>query len=108
MLSQVGCGAGNTLFPLLAANPRAFGYACDFSPSAVRLVRAHAAYTQNRAYAFVADLTQPYALLAGMPRGAADVCTLVFVLSAISPEKMPQVCAPCLASWGAAFRACPL
>ena len=90
----MGCGAGNTLFPLLDANPSAFAYACDFSPSAVRLVRAHAAYARGRARAFVADITQPGALAGGVPGGAADVCTLVFVLSAISPEKMPQVCAP--------------
>ena len=89
---QVGCGAGNTLFPLLDANPDAFAYACDFSPSAVRLVRAHAAYSHGRAHAFVADITQPGALAGNVPNGAADVCTLVFVLSAISPEKMPQVC----------------
>ena len=103
----MGCGAGNTLFPLLDANPSAFAYACDFSPSAVRLVHAHAAYARGRARAFVADITQPGALAGGVPGGAADVCTLVFVLSAISPEKMPQVCAPWLASWGAQFLECP-
>lgn len=36
---QVGCGAGNTIFPLLATFPNIFIYACDFSPRAVDLVK---------------------------------------------------------------------
>jgi 2-polyprenyl-3-methyl-5-hydroxy-6-metoxy-1,4-benzoquinol methylase len=36
---EVGCGAGNTVYPLLEENPAAFVYACDFSPRAVDLVK---------------------------------------------------------------------
>lgn len=36
---QVGCGAGNTIFPLIATYPDIFVYACDFSPRAVDLVK---------------------------------------------------------------------
>lgn len=36
---QVGCGAGNTIFPLLATYPNLFAHACDFSPRAVDLVK---------------------------------------------------------------------
>lgn len=36
---QVGCGAGNTIFPLVATFPDIFVYACDFSPRAVSLVK---------------------------------------------------------------------
>lgn len=36
---QVGCGAGNTIFPLVATYPDIFVYACDFSPRAVNLVK---------------------------------------------------------------------
>lgn len=36
---QVGCGAGNTIFPLLATYPDLFVHACDFSPRAVNLVK---------------------------------------------------------------------
>lgn len=55
----MGCGAGNTVFPLLELNPGASIYACDFAPSAVGLVRAHPAYatTAGRVHAFVADIT---------------------------------------------------
>lgn len=36
---QVGCGAGNTIFPLLATYPNLIVHACDFSPRAVNLVK---------------------------------------------------------------------
>ena len=36
---QVGCGAGNTIFPLVATYPDIFVHACDFSPRAVDLVK---------------------------------------------------------------------
>ncbi|KAL0394188.1 UNVERIFIED_CONTAM: Conserved oligomeric Golgi complex subunit [Sesamum latifolium] len=36
---SVGCGAGNTIFPLLATYPYIFIHACDFSPRAVNLVK---------------------------------------------------------------------
>jgi len=38
---EIGCGAGNTLFPLLAANsdPNLFVYAADFSAEAVQVAR---------------------------------------------------------------------
>lgn len=58
---QVGCGAGNSVFPLLELNPRATLYACDFAPSAVEVVCSHPAYEAAaatlRLHAFVADIT---------------------------------------------------
>lgn len=36
---QVGCGAGNTIFPVIASYPDAFVYACDFSRRAIELVK---------------------------------------------------------------------
>lgn len=38
-MSQVGCGAGNTVFPLLDAFPYLFIHACDFSHNAISLVK---------------------------------------------------------------------
>lgn len=55
---QVGCGAGNTLFPLLELNPRIRAYACDFAPAAVDLVRGSPAFDASRVTAFVADISQ--------------------------------------------------
>ncbi|KAL3330228.1 hypothetical protein AABB24_034202 [Solanum stoloniferum] len=39
VILEVGCGAGNTIFPLLATIPNIFVHACDFSPRAVNLVK---------------------------------------------------------------------
>eukprot|EP00967_Tisochrysis_lutea_P155700 scaffold312230_cov21-Tisochrysis_lutea.AAC.1 len=44
---QVGCGAGNTLYPLLEVNPELRVYACDFAPAAVQLVKEHPAYASG-------------------------------------------------------------
>ncbi len=50
---QVGCGAGNTVFPILDLNPHIRVYACDFSHTAVEIVKAHPAYaTSGRVMAF--------------------------------------------------------
>lgn len=80
---------GNTLFPLLEINPEVTAYACDFSPRAVSMVQ-HALAAAGRVHAFVADLTQTV-LTDHMPAGSVDFCSLIFVLSAIDPSKMPQV-----------------
>lgn len=44
VLLEVGCGAGNTAFPALEANPELMVHACDFSPIAISIVRAHPQY----------------------------------------------------------------
>ena len=55
---QVGCGVGNTTFPLLEVNPSAQVYACDYAPTAIRLVKENPAYAASgRVHAFVADIT---------------------------------------------------
>eukprot|EP00250_Pteridium_aquilinum_P035714 c9855_g1_i1 orf=108-1802(+) len=90
VILEIGCGVGNTLFPLLETYPNLFVHACDFSPRAVNLVKAHKEYTEKRIHAFVCDVTSEDLTL-HIPVKSVDVATLVFCLSAISPEKMPQV-----------------
>ena len=87
---QAGCGVGNTVFPVLEANPEAVAYACDFSPHAVSLVQQHALHAAGRVHAFVADLTDA-TLTDSVPAGTVDFCCLIFVMSAIDPSRMPQV-----------------
>ncbi|KAF5748334.1 hypothetical protein HS088_TW04G00286 [Tripterygium wilfordii] len=84
---SVGCGAGNAIFPLIATYPEIFVHACDFSSRAVDLVKTHKDYTENRVNAFVCDLTIDD-LSRHISPSSIDVVTMIFVLSAVSPEKM--------------------
>ncbi|TXG68486.1 hypothetical protein EZV62_003421 [Acer yangbiense] len=42
VLFEVGCGAGNTIFPLVAAYHKLYVHACDTSPHAIELVKMKA------------------------------------------------------------------
>ncbi|KAG9157333.1 hypothetical protein Leryth_004974 [Lithospermum erythrorhizon] len=86
----VGCGAGNTIFPLLSTNPDIFAHACDFSPRAVNIVKMHKEFSTERVNAFVCDLAADD-LTQHISPSSVDVVTMIFVLSAVSPEKMPSV-----------------
>ncbi|XP_026665804.2 tRNA N(3)-methylcytidine methyltransferase METTL6 isoform X3 [Phoenix dactylifera] len=84
---EVGCGAGNTVFPLLVAFPDVFVHACDFSPLAIELVKEHGAFKLDRVNAFVCDVITDDLCKMIMP-GSVDVITMIFMLSAVSPMKM--------------------
>ncbi|XP_038610197.1 tRNA N(3)-methylcytidine methyltransferase METTL2A [Tachyglossus aculeatus] len=86
---EVGCGVGNTVFPILQTNndPGLFVYCCDFSTTAVDLVQANSEYDPSRCFAFVHDLCDEHKSYP-MPEGSLDIIILVFVLSAIDPNKM--------------------
>ncbi|XP_005070294.1 tRNA N(3)-methylcytidine methyltransferase METTL2A [Mesocricetus auratus] len=88
---EVGCGVGNTVFPILQTNnnPNLFVYCCDFSATAIELVKTNSEYDPSRCFAFVHDLCdedQSYP----MPKDSLDVIVLIFVLSAIVPDKMQK------------------
>ncbi|XP_074194040.1 tRNA N(3)-cytidine methyltransferase METTL8, mitochondrial isoform X4 [Rhinolophus sinicus] len=90
---EVGCGAGNSVFPILDTlqnAPESFLYCCDFSSGAVELVKSHSAYRAAQCCAFVHDVCDdglPYPF----PDGILDVILLVFVLSSIHPDRMQGV-----------------
>ncbi|KAM4622478.1 tRNA N(3)-cytidine methyltransferase METTL2A [Discoglossus pictus] len=91
-IMEVGCGVGNTVFPILKnnADPSLFVYCCDFSSTAVDLVKSNEHYDPSRCLAFVHDLADedaPYPV----PEQSLDVIVLIFVLSAIHPDKMQGV-----------------
>ncbi|KAI8039603.1 tRNA N(3)-methylcytidine methyltransferase METTL6 [Drosophila gunungcola] len=95
-LFEVGCGVGNLVFPLMEEqtneedNRRFHFYACDFSPRAVDFVRSNPLYDSSRITAFQCDITTQQ-VHEHIPSGSLDVCTLIFVLSAIHPQKFRDV-----------------
>ncbi|KAK8357997.1 hypothetical protein V6Z11_A05G455800 [Gossypium hirsutum] len=90
VLLEVGCGAGNTIFPLIAAYPELYVQACDISPHPVALVKSHAEFKEDRVNAFLCDVTVDN-LLEKINPSSVDVITLIFMLSAVSPHKMPSI-----------------
>ncbi|XP_077316270.1 tRNA N(3)-cytidine methyltransferase METTL2A isoform X1 [Lithobates pipiens] len=88
---EVGCGVGNTVFPILQTNndPGLFVYCCDFSSTAVELVKTNPQYDPSRCFAFVHDLSDEN-LQYPIPEESLDVIVLIFVLSAILPSKMQE------------------
>lgn len=98
-LFEVGCGVGNLVFPLLEeqtseegcfSNSRFFFYACDFSPRAVEFVRSNPLYDPSQISAFQCDITTQQ-VHDHIPPSSVDICTLIFVLSAIHPQKFKDV-----------------
>lgn len=87
---EVGCGVGNFMFPLLEEIFDVFFYACDFSPRAVQYVKENPVYDQSRCHAFCCDLTTDD-LTATISPGSLDLVSMIFVLSAIHPDKMVTV-----------------
>ncbi|KAF4026388.1 hypothetical protein G4228_018365, partial [Cervus hanglu yarkandensis] len=90
---EVGCGAGNSVFPILNTLqnvPEFFLYCCDFASGAVELVKSHASYRASQCCAFVHDVCD-HGLPYPFPDGTLDVILLVFVLSSIHPDRMQGV-----------------
>ncbi|KAI6649298.1 Methyltransferase-like protein 6 [Oopsacas minuta] len=89
-LLECGCGVGNLMFPLIQENSSLFVYACDISHVAVELVQKNEAYIDTKCNAFQCDLTVAGSLKKHI-KEKVTMATLVFVLSAISPDKMSTV-----------------
>lgn len=89
---EVGCGVGNTVFPILETNHHSnvFVYCCDFSSVAVSILQSNPAYDEKICKAFVWDITDGNADIP-LNKASLDIITLIFVLSAINPEKIPGV-----------------
>ncbi|XP_050196165.1 tRNA N(3)-methylcytidine methyltransferase METTL8, mitochondrial isoform X3 [Myiozetetes cayanensis] len=86
---EVGCGAGNSVFPILEVlcnTPGTFLYCCDFASGAVELVKSHSSYNSAWCSAFVHDVCDD-ALPYPFPDEILDVILLVFVLSTIHPDR---------------------
>jgi len=91
---EVGCGAGNAVFPLLSANknPDLHLFACDYSSQAIKVVQSNPLYASpptGTISASVWDLASPpeSPLPDGVTEGSVDIVVLIFVLSALHPSE---------------------
>ncbi|KAJ8103270.1 S-adenosyl-L-methionine-dependent methyltransferase [Lipomyces tetrasporus] len=87
---EVGCGAGNTLFPIFAANknPELKIVGVDFSHRAVELVRESPEFDPAYIATDVWDLADDSGILpAGLEENSVDFIILIFVFSALAPEQ---------------------
>ncbi|KAI1410950.1 methyltransferase [Hypoxylon sp. FL1857] len=88
---EVGAGAGNTAFPILAnnKNPKLKVHACDFSKKAVEVMRNHEEYNTDFMQADVWDAASEE-LPPGLEEGSVDVVLMIFIFSALSPRQWDQ------------------
>ncbi|XGW10342.1 hypothetical protein V3C99_012099 [Haemonchus contortus] len=88
---EVGCGVGNTSFPLLEwdTHHRMFLYSCDYSAVAVKVLKEHEKYDGSRISGFVWDITKD-APEAAPAKESLDFVVCIYVLSAIHPSMVRQ------------------
>ncbi|KAF4610696.1 hypothetical protein D9613_007109 [Agrocybe pediades] len=85
LITEVGCGAGNSVFPLLSANQNEQLQikAYDYSSHAVKLVQNNPLYTSppvGTISAAVWDATSPNGIPSDITPGTIDLIILVFML----------------------------
>lgn len=85
---ELGCGVGNTIFPLLKKFPNMIFYGFDISKEAISLFQKNELYSEDRIPLLsVCDLVKDP--IPSFP--SPDFSSLVFVLSALSPENHNMV-----------------
>ncbi|KOS18231.1 tRNA(Thr) (cytosine(32)-N(3))-methyltransferase [Escovopsis weberi] len=94
LVLEIGAGAGNTAFPVLARNKNSELkiHACDFSKTAVEVMRKHESYDPKHIQADVWDVAGEV-LPPDVEEGTVDVAIMIFIFSALSPKE-----------WGRAVR----
>lgn len=90
-LLEIGCGCGDFVLPLLESGCKFFIYCCDFSDKAIEVLKNNDLYKQKQniqVKAFVADVTVHGQLKQGLDSNEMDIVSMIFVLSAIDPNKV--------------------
>ena len=87
-LLDMGCGVGNSFYPLLTRLPNLYVNAFDFSKRAVNMSKTHPMYEKEKHRINVYDLDL---VKDDIPNKNNDYGILMFVLSAIKPEEHEKV-----------------
>ncbi|KXN68319.1 methyltransferase [Conidiobolus coronatus NRRL 28638] len=88
---ELGCGVGNTTFPLLEANPnpKFKVFTTDFSSTAIDVLKQHPLYDNDRCKAFVWDMTATE-LPEIIEPNSLDCILMIFAFSAVHPKNWKQ------------------
>ena len=88
---EVGCGVGNTIFPVLQVNKdrNFFIYGCDYSETAINIVKSHREYDSKRCHAFVHDITSSDQQFP-VADESLDFVVMIFVLSALQFSQVSE------------------
>lgn len=88
---EVGAGAGNTAFPIIANNnnPHLRVHACDFSKKAVEIMRNSEFYDDRFMVADIWDVAGEGdgSLPPGLEEGSVDVVVMIFIFSGLAPDQ---------------------
>lgn len=86
---EIGCGVGNTILPILqySQEPELKVYGCDFSSRAIEILQENSEFDSKRCEVFVLDATENWSTVVPFAEQSIDIIVLIFVLSAIHPEK---------------------
>lgn len=94
---EIGCGAGNTMYPILSKNenPNLRVFGCDYSDIAVDLVRGNENFERlhdsGNCYSSVWDLANEEGNIPeDLEDNGVDIAVMVFVFSALSPKQWEQ------------------
>ncbi|ODV79494.1 methyltransferase [Suhomyces tanzawaensis NRRL Y-17324] len=94
---EIGCGAGNTFYPILNQNknPHLKIYGCDYLKVAVDVVKSNEQFQPNHdkgvAYSSVWDLANPEGQIPDdMEPHSVDIVIMVFVFLALNPNQWAQ------------------
>ena len=68
-------------------NPNLYIYGCDFSKEAIEILKQSDEYDTAKCKAFVCDITDLTKNEFHIKEGELDIIVMIFVLSAIKPEK---------------------
>lgn len=81
---ELGCGVGNSAYPMMRANANMRVIAVDCSPTAIEAVKRNPEYDARRVRAEVVDASKPGSLEGVCRDASVDCVTAVFFLSALT------------------------